>query len=311
MERINRVLFIGSKAIGLRCLKELHAMFPKTLIGILTLDDRSDSRSVYEELKGFGESCDLRFYVAKNRRHFEDLIRQLAPVLCVVVGWYWLIDRRVIQSVSEGFIGVHYSLLPRYRGGSPLVWQMVNGEETVGVSLFTLAEGLDDGDIWAQRSVSVALEDYVADVLEKLEQATVSILNDTYAKILNHRIKPVPQTLSGSTFCSPRIPEDGLIDWGRPCSEVYNFIRAQSDPYPGAYTFLNGKKLIVWRARPKDTIYYGTPGAVVQVHPEEGVYVVCGDHRPLVLETVEEEGSRVKEPAQNRIKSIKVRFPSI
>jgi methionyl-tRNA formyltransferase len=286
-------------------------MFPKTLIGILTLDDRPDSRSVYEELKGFGEACDLVFHVAKNRRHFEELIRQIAPEFCVVVGWYWLIDRRVIRSVPEGFIGVHYSLLPRYRGGSPLVWQIINGEETVGVSLFSLSEGLDDGDIWAQRSVSVASKDYVADVLEKLEQTTVSILNETYADILYHRIKPVPQTLTGSTFCSPRIPEDGFIDWGRPCLEVYNFIRAQSDPYPGAYTFLNGKKLLVWRASPQDTIYYGTPGAVVQVHPEEGVYVVCGDYRPLVLKTVEEEKSRVKEPAQNRIKSIKVRFPSM
>jgi methionyl-tRNA formyltransferase len=102
-----------------------------------------------------------------------------------------------------------------------------------------------------------------------------------------------------------RTPEDGLIDWNKPSHSVYNFIRAQSEPYPGAFTIFEGKKLIIWKAHPSPITYYGTPGQVAKAS-HEGVYVICGDNTPLVCDFVEYDGK--KDTASKTIKSIKTRF---
>src|SRR5262249_7680476 len=102
-----------------------------------------------------------------------------------------------------------------------------------------------------------------------------------------------------------RQPADGNIDWTQPARDVFNFIRAQSDPYPGAFTYVDGQELRIWKARLFDDVYFGTPGQVARI-ASDGVTVVCGDHRALVLEDVEMSGKRGR--ANELIKSIKLRM---
>ena len=250
--------------------------------------------------------------MAQNRKHSEQLLTDIRPDLCLVVGWYWLFSKATIESVPGGILGIHNSLLPRYRGGAPLVWAMINGEREVGFSLFSIGDGMDDGDIWGQRTVKIGPEDAIADVLERIESEARSLLGHIFVPILEGKVKPTPQNHQNATFCSQRIPEDGEIHWNQPAEEVYNFIRAQSEPYPGAFTYLAGrKKMTVWRARPVELCYDGTPGQVVQIRGD-GVLVSCGNRRPLLLTTVElENGAKV--PAQTLLKSVKTTrfFPAL
>lgn len=307
MATINKILFIGSKQIGLKCLSEIYSLSPDSLIGIITIDDRNEKRSVFVDLNSFASVNSIKFHIAQNRKHFESLIKELKPELCIVVGWYWMISSETINIVPNGFIGVHFSLLPKYRGGSPLVWAMINGEETVGMSLFSITEGLDEGDIWAQQTIKVGFEDYISDVLKKLEDVTVSFFRTNYLAILNIRLKPTPQDSTEATYGTMRYTSDGLINWGKSAVEIYNFIRAQSEPYPGAYTLYDGKKLTIWKAHHKNITYYGSPGKVARI-TKEGVYVVCGDQKPIILEIVELEDNGNKEPAHELIKSIRTHF---
>jgi methionyl-tRNA formyltransferase len=302
-----RVVFIGSKQAGLECLQTVHAAAPETLAGIVTLDDADDTRSVYDEFCSFAESVGQTMSVAANPREAERLVRELEPDLCLVVGWYWLLSPELLASVPRGVLGVHNSLLPRYRGAAPLVWALINGEAEVGFSLFSLGEGMDDGPIWAQRSVAVAADDYVSDVLEKVTRSTTSLLEETWPAILEGELEPVPQDSAAATYAALRTPEDGRIDWTRSASDVYNFVRAQSRPYPGAFTLLaDGDRLTVWRARPVDARFYGTPGQVAQIRPD-GVYVICGDHRPLLVEEVGTK-ERPALPVGDVLKSLKTRL---
>ncbi len=305
MTIINKVLFVGSKPFGLRCLEEMHRLAPGVLVGAMTLDDRADVRSAFDQIKAFCDERGVPLIVAKNRKDSEEQIRQLAPELCLVNGWYWLVGDQTLEAVPRGFLGIHNSLLPKYRGGSPLVWTMINGEKEAGLSLFSFTRGMDEGDIWAQAAVPIEREDYISDVLCKLEEKAVEILREKYLAILDGKLVPVPQDPSGVTYCAMRSPEDGLIDWNKPAEAIYNFIRAQSEPYPGAFTFLEGKKLVIWRARPEKVTYYGTPGQVARISPD-GVTVIAGDNAPLILEAVELEG--VKGPAASLIKSVKARL---
>ncbi len=305
MSKINRVLFIGSKQLGLRVLKEMHLLSPETLIGILTIDDSNDTRSVLADFQDFCKENELILFVAKNRKQSEDIVKKLKPDLCLVVGWYWLITNTVLESVPSGFIGVHNSLLPKYRGFAPLVWQIINNEKKVGFSLFSFTQGMDEGQVWAQGSVCVEEQDYISDIVEKLEEKTIQVFQTNYPKILNDEVQPIGQNHELATYCARRFPIDGNINWHTSAQDVYNFIRAQSDPYPGAFTYLDAHELKIWRARLFDKPYYGIPGQVARI-TSEGVYVICGNHRAVIIEEVEKAGKRDK--ANKFVKSIKDRM---
>lgn len=305
MQKIEKVLFMGSKRLGLRVLQKLQQLSPAALIGAMTIDDRSDTRSVFPQFKAFTASRGIALHVARNRQHAEETIRHLTPDLCFVVGWYWLISPETLAAVPHGFLGIHYSLLPKYRGGAPLVWQIINHETEAGASLFSFADGLDDGDIWARWTVPIGPDDYVQDVLDRLEEKTISALRETYPMLLAGRIQPVPQAHASATYCALRLPEDGNIDWRSAARDVYAFIRAQSRPYPGAFTYYGTRKLIIWTARRFPQPYFGTPGQVARPG-RDGVVVVCGDHRAILLDEVEYDGTTG--PAAELIKSIRARF---
>jgi len=299
---------MGSKQLGLRVLQEMYSLSPETLIGILTIDDNNDTRTVLNEFKKISNKNGIELHIAKNKKQSEKIIEALKPDLCLVVGWYWLIGDTVLDAVPHGFIGIHNSLLPKFRGGSPLIWAIIIGEREVGCSFFSFTSGMDDGPIWAQGSILVDEHDYIADVLRKFEDKTIEVLEDKYMKILSGDIRPVEQKHELKTYCAQRFPNDGNIDWRKPAQEVYNFIRAQSDPYPGTFTYFYGQTLKIWQAKVFDKTYYGTAGQVARI-TSDSVYVICGDHRAIILEDIELDGKRGN--ANNFIKSIKGRMSNV
>ncbi len=284
-----RVLFVGSKRQGLQALRSVQAAVVDSLVGLVTIDDRDDARSVFDELLSTAAVSGIPGVVATSRSDSEARISEFQPDLVVVVGWYWLLSSEILSLPRLGFVGVHNSLLPRYRGSSPLVWALIRGDQQVGSSLFGFADRMDAGPIWAQRSLPVEPHDYVGDVLARLEVATVEMLSSTLPGILNGTAVPSIQDEAGATYCAPRAAEDGEIDWQRSDTDVYRFVRAQSSPYPGAFTTVGSKKLTIWRARPATEPFLGTPGQVV-AHPDGWTGVACGGGTALILESVELDG---------------------
>jgi methionyl-tRNA formyltransferase len=285
MKKNRKVLFIGSKQLGLECLKMMHSSSQKSLIGVITLDDSSDTRTKFQEFRKFCREKNLKLYVTYTKKEADEVIGKLTPDICFVIGWYRIFSKATLKLVPNGFIGIHNSLLPKYRGGSPLVWSIINGEKKTGFSVFSFSDGMDEGNIWVQKEIEIKKTDYVSDVLIKIEKEAASQMKKNYLKIVNGKIKPKPQNHKLATFCAQRIPEDGLINWYQPAEKIYNFIRAQSVPYPGAFTFFGGNKLTVWKAEIIKEVYYGTPGQVARV-TDNGVKIICGENTVLLITDV-------------------------
>jgi methionyl-tRNA formyltransferase len=259
--------------------------------GAISINDSEDTRTQFKGFQKITRRLGLPLYIVKSEKEAENIIKKTRPDLVFVVCWYWLVSQEILKIVRDGFIGIHNSLLPGYRGGSPLVWAMINGEPEVGVSIFSLANGIDNGPIWGSARISVGENDYIGGILQKLENATIRLLRKKYSQIITGTLTPLPQDNGSATYYPQRHPDDGNISWDGPMKKIYNFIRAQAEPYPGAFTWWGEKKIKVWKALPDYSVCRGSPGQVAKIS-DTGVHVVCGDSKAVILQDIEMGGKR-------------------
>jgi methionyl-tRNA formyltransferase len=258
-----RSILVGSKAIAISAASFLAA--GTDLIRVITVDDSADGRSELADLRG-NYPCD----VIGNPDEVNSLLASLDADLILVAGWYWRISSAITQ--RKRIVGIHHSLLPKYRGGSPLVWALMNGDE-IGTSLFSLTGEMDAGVIWGQQKVDQG-DGYIGEALERCNEAAIQLL----PRLLDPKSKPIEQDHSAATWCLARQEQDGKIDWSQPATVVVRAIRAQSHPYPGAFTMSEGQQVRIWRASRPGITYFGPPGRVI------GDLVICGDNEPVLVE---------------------------
>src|SRR5215472_2239653 len=205
-------------------------------------------------------------------------IRAAAPD-CVVVSSY---DRIFpAELVAERpFVNVHYSPLPRYRGRANVNWVIINREPTAAISIHVLVASLDGGNLLFQREIPIGPEDDVGRLYERLNALQREHLGKTVGRLLEGATGS-PQDERRATYGCTRLPRDGMIDWTRSAAEITALVRGLAAPYPGAHTYLEGNKLLVWKATsPKDAPRYEgrVPGRVVRHSLRDGYAdVLCGD----------------------------------
>ncbi len=253
---------------------------PHELVGVIVPDDADDPRSVLTQMQTTAQALRVRLEVVRSGAETRAALEQLRPDLAIVCGWYL---RLPVEDTATRFYGLHASRLPAYRGFAPVVWQILEGRDEVGLSLFELTAGIDEGDVVAASSVPLGGEDTVGDALEGLERLSVAMVGDHLPDLLDGRAQPRPQDHAQATYRGPRSAEDGEIDWRLPARGIHDFVRAQTRPYPGAYTSLGDTCLRVWRTRVEPRAYGGVPGSVCERHPG-AVVVACGDGAVQVLE---------------------------
>jgi len=305
MKTTGKCLFLGSKRLGLLCLEKLLTAHRETVSGAITLDDASDGRSELRCFLDLAAAHDLPLHILPSGCSLAEHLKTYQPALVLTCGWYFLIEPELLAVPPLGFVGFHNSLLPKYRGGAPLVWAIINGETEAGFSFFKFTPGLDDGPLFAQESVIIEADDTISDVLTKIEHLAPATLLNCYQPLLAGRLEARPQQGS-PTYSAQRQPEDGRINWRMPQRRIYDFIRAQSRPYPGAYALFEGRPVTFWRVKPVELVYYGSPGQVVHGQDKE-VMVVCGDHKPLLVEEISIENTVARNP-EDVLGSLKIRL---
>lgn len=201
---------------------------------------------------GVGDFSNLKLPVRmvdpEDKKEIKDYLDDVKPDINLMFGWSWIIPKDVVESYK--CICLHPSYLPAYRGGAPLQNQIIAGEKMGGVSLFVMANGIDDGDIVGQKHIS--LEGSLIDVFDRMvltgSELTKSMLLDAYNGVLN----PLPQDHSKATFCKRRKYSDSQITSkelsAQPAEYFYNKIRALQDPYPNAYLEFDGAKVLIKKA---------------------------------------------------------------
>lgn len=255
-----RVVVLSSTSFGYECIKRGVLTTPAVqLAGILTTPSsikfsKSGSpmsiskHSTFEDLGALAgcEVVELAGDITESiyRPHLD----RWCPDLILVLGWYYMLPRKVREKAALGCMGVHASLLPMYRGWAPISWAIINGETETGVTLFHLEDEVDSGDVVAQESFAIDREDTCATVYEKAVEASIRILRELLPQIAVDKAPRIVQNAGDASYFPRRRPEDGLIDWSKTPEQIRNFIRAQTKPYPGAFSHIGGKKVTIWDA---------------------------------------------------------------
>lgn len=219
---------------------------------------------------------------------YASALRSMRPDIIIVVGWYYILPRSLRELAPLGAAGLHASLLPKYRGGAPLVWATINGEPETGVTFFHFADGVDDGDIIGQAKFSIDFADDIASLVGKASQASIKLLSDFVPMLADGTAPRIRQDHLQATSVPQRKPEDGGINWQQStAAQAYNWVRAQTRPYPGAFTFLRDEKVTIWRTAPDENSAAQdfSPGTIVR-DSSDGFSVICADGNSLQIKEV-------------------------
>lgn len=230
-------------------------------------------------------------------------LERLRPEVGVVVAYGKLIPRWLLDLPPHGFLNVHPSLLPRYRGASPIPYAVRNGDPETGVTVIRLTEELDAGPILAQQRVPVDPRDTAGTLEARLARVAADLLVQTLEALERGDIHPQPQDESAATYCGKLTKEDGRIRWEDPAVSIERHIRAM-DPWPGAFTTRGERLLKIWRARVVPGLGSGRPGEIVRI-TREGFVVATGEGALEVLELQPPGGRRM--PAAAYVRGHRVR----
>lgn len=285
-----RTVVVGNRALARHVLRHLVET-DWMVVGVVEPSGRAASRQAnFESMAELAERHDLDRITTPdiNDAETRDRLAALDPDLCVCPGWHQIIGQSVLDVPTEGFVGFHSSPLPRGRGGAPVNWSLIHGEESVTISLFYYTTGVDAGDVLSQRAVPVEPRDDVSTVFDRLAVAACDAIDDVAGVLRDGRGRgrATAQSLAEATYRPRRQPQDGLVDWEQSPGELVNWIRAQTHPYPGAYTFFDRTRLRIWDATVPaggdrsdgggDAEERYDPGTVLAVVPGRGIDVATG-----------------------------------
>jgi len=256
-----KVVFIGASQFGLKCLSAINNFNYCQVVGVVTAPKKFSisyqpegvENVLHADFDSLSKSYDIPCITIDNGMKDDtlfELVCSWRPDIFLVVGWYHLIPKRWREFAPT--YGLHASILPDYSGGAPLVWAMINGEEKTGITFFQFNDGVDSGPIVGQAKTNITVDDTIASLYERIERLGLNLIVDYLPKLADHSVVLTNQDESKRRIFPQRKPADGIIDWNRTAIEIFNFVRAQSKPYPGAYTMWQGEQIKIWNALPYD-----------------------------------------------------------
>ena len=174
-----------------------------------------------------------------------NFIKNIQVDIIISVNYLFLIDNDIIDHSKQLTFNIHGSLLPKYRGRTPHVWAIINNEKETGITAHVIDQGCDTGDIIQQNKIAIEKNDTGNDLLEKFKQEYFRIIKEVIIKVMLNKLHLVKQDEGLATYFGVRKPEDGRINWDWQKERIVNWVRALAKPYPGAYSYINDKKLII------------------------------------------------------------------
>ena len=287
-----RIVFMGTPAASVptlrRCLDDGHQ-----IVAVWTQPDRPAGRGnkiAFSPVKQFAVERGLTVYQPARLKIDEtkSLFRSHNADVAVVVAYGRILPDEFLTAPQKGCINVHFSLLPHYRGASPVNWAIVNGENETGVTTMFIEPTLDTGPILLQRKTEIHDAETAEKLMERLSVLGADLLGETLSQLEN--ILPRQQDDSRATFAPVLKKEDGLIDWSKSATEIERRVRG-FQPWPNAYTTLHSRGLTIWRSESTRSDQVANAGEVVSAHGDDLV-VQCGGNTFLRLVEVQPQAKR-------------------
>ncbi|MDO8433493.1 MAG: formyltransferase [Candidatus Binatus sp.] len=289
--RSSRCVLFAYHEMGFRCIKALLEI-GAPIAALFTHRDDPHEEIWWNSCAQLAESHGIPVH-APDRvdASVEAAVAAIEPSVLYSFSYRYLIKDSVLRLASIGAFNLHPSLLPAYRGRAPVNWMLVNGEREAGVTLHHMVARADAGDIVGQRAVAIDDDDNALSLYRKLIPLGVELIAEMHPRIVTGTAPRRKQDISQGSYFGRRRPEDGRIDWRWPARRIFNLVRAVTHPYPGAFCFAGGKKLLVWSARiAAEAGNCGAPGQIVRHNPDGSIEVAAGEGSVAVSVVQFEDG---------------------
>jgi methionyl-tRNA formyltransferase len=287
-----RTALIGAVESSRRALEVLVAV-GRPPVAVVTLPmSRSGRHADFVDLRPIASAAGIPVITTSdiNAADVGATLESLCPQHLLVIGWSQIFGSSLLALPSHGCLGYHPSALPQNRGRGVIPWTIIQGLTSTAGTLFWLDEGTDSGDVLLQEPFVVDPGETARTLYDKHLAALARMLPRAFELLETGNHPRTPQHHALASYCAKRVPGDGAVDWTQPAQEVWTLIRASGDPYPGAFTWLHERRLVVLDAHLVGTApYWGFPGQVQAIEPD-GVLVQCGDRSHVRLSTVRVEG---------------------
>ena len=288
-----RVVFMGTPAYGVPSLEALMAA-GYDVVGVFTQPDKPVGRGNRVRQSAVKECALARgvpvFQPVKMRLDGLPALRALAPDLCVTAAFGQILSEENLSVPRLGTVNVHASLLPAYRGSSPINWCLINGETVTGVTTMMTDKGMDTGDILLQRQTPIAQEDTVESLTERLSRIGAELLIETIRRVERGDCPRARQDERLMSYYPLLKKEMGEIDWTLPARALVNRVRGLT-PWPGVYTDMNGDMLKIHRAEAVDGS--GAPGDILAANARDGLIVAAGEGALQIIDLQAQGGKRM------------------
>ena len=303
-----RLIFCGTPQFAVPTLKHLLAKSDLEIIAVITQPDRPRGRGLQVSVSPVKEvalAANLPVHQPEKIRapEVQQLLEKLAPDAIVIIAYGQIIPARILSIPKHGWINLHASLLPKYRGAAPINWAIANGETRTGLTTMRIDVGMDTGDILLQREMQIGADETAPELAARMSEAGAPLMEETLRGLAASTIVPRPQNHAEATVAPILKKEDGRIDWNRPAKEIYNRMRGLA-PWPGAYTTFRGQSCQLWGEPIVDPDFLpaelldSPPFAALCSAPgtlggaKNGWLVSCGNATLLRLQSVKLEGRK-------------------
>ncbi len=295
-----KLIFMGTPEFAVPSLRKLIEAGHE-IVAVFTQPDRPVGRKqvvtpppvkVFAAEHGLAIHQPAKIRTDEARRQFEPLFKQAGAG--VVAAYGRILPEWMLNAPCHGCVNVHSSLLPKYRGAAPINWAIARGERETGVTIMLMDAGLDTGPILLRRATAIGDEETAAELTPRLAEMGAESLIEALGKLERGEITPEPQNDAEATLAPILKREDGEVDWAMTATEIFNRLRGFT-PFPGCYTFFNGHRLEIVKARIEpggEGADDFEPGAVCEA-AKDGFVVACGGALALRITEVHPEGKRV------------------
>jgi methionyl-tRNA formyltransferase len=288
-----RIVFCGTPAFAVPSLQRLIAERDFEIAGVVTQPDRPRGRGreiQISAVKRAAVAAGIPVYQPEKIKSEEgyDYFRSLAPDAVVIIAYGQIISPRLIVIPRLGWINLHASLLPKYRGAAPIHWAIVDGQKRTGLTTMQIDTGLDTGPVLLKYETEIGTNETAPELTVRLAEAGGGLIIETLRRLDRGEISPLAQDNSQATFAPILKKDDGRIDWQLTAHKIYNRIRGMQ-PWPGAFTTFRGKTCQIWGQPHEPVSAGGMPGLLLPNH-EDGLLVICGGGTLLRVEQVQLEG---------------------
>jgi methionyl-tRNA formyltransferase len=290
-----RIVFCGTPAFAVPSLRQLIAEQDFEVVGVVTQPDRPRGRGQETHssaVKTAAVAAGVPVYQPAKIKSDEayDFFKGLAPDAVVIIAYGQIISQRLIDIPRLGWINLHASLLPKYRGAAPINWAIANGEKVTGLTTMLIDAGLDTGPMLLKYQTGIGADETAPELTAQLAKAGAPLIVETLRKLDRGEIAPVAQDNSHASLAPILKKDDGRIDWWLSAFAIYNRIRGLQ-PWPGAFTTFREKNCQIWGKPLRPVAAGGTPGIILPTK-EDGLLVICGASTVLHVEHLQLEGRK-------------------